>query len=374
MGSILLSSFTYNADVPSELAEIARRAMSRQPEDRFASVEAMRLRLEWYLRHRGSLAISAEASRRLEDMTALVATGAPAESLQEQLYHLFAECRFGFRQALKESIDNETARLGLRRAIETIVRFELDRGAPDAAAGALAELEAPPAELVEGVASALRARKAEKRKMAQLERLDAQLDPTVGRRTRLAATSLLGVLWTIFPQLAGWAEARWPVHPYWSMYAVTSMILFLALFVVLWGRESLSKTAVNRRMVAAGMIAFATQLALEVGGHLLGLAPAMIVTLHLLLWAMVMACFSAMVDRRFWAASGFFYLSFLVAAAMPARRWDMMSASTFVMLISFAIAWWRPSEDLPRLQALRARLAREEAERRARGEPPTSLR
>lgn len=136
VGSILMSSFTYDEAIPKELCEIAQRAMRRRPEERFASAEELRGRIEWYLRHRGSLAISAEATRRLGDMEMLVASNAPAESLHDPLYHLFAECRFGFRQALKESPDNESARAGLRRAIETIVRYELDRGAADAAAGA----------------------------------------------------------------------------------------------------------------------------------------------------------------------------------------------------------------------------------------------
>ena len=63
-----MSTFVYDDSAPRELAEIAQRAMRREPAERFASAEELRLRLEWYLRHRGSLAISAEASRRLEDM------------------------------------------------------------------------------------------------------------------------------------------------------------------------------------------------------------------------------------------------------------------------------------------------------------------
>ena len=168
VGSILMSTFFYDAGVPKELAEIARRAMCREPEGRFESAEELRLRVEWYLRHRGSLAISAEASRRLDDMEALVASGVPLHSIHDQLYHLFAECRFGFRQALNASVDNETARLGLRRAIETVVRFELEREAPDAAAGALAELEDPPSDLVKRVKDA---RAAERKKMDRLELL-----------------------------------------------------------------------------------------------------------------------------------------------------------------------------------------------------------
>ena len=51
-------------------------------------------------------------------MRALVASPAPPESVHERLYRLFAECRFGFRQARSASSDNEVARLGLREAIE----------------------------------------------------------------------------------------------------------------------------------------------------------------------------------------------------------------------------------------------------------------
>jgi serine/threonine-protein kinase len=348
VGSILMSTFVYGPDVPRELADIAGRAMSQKPEDRFASAEELRLRLEWYLRHRGSLAISAEASRRLDDMQALVASDVPAESLQDQLYHLFAECRFGFRQALKESSDNETARLGLRRAIETVVRFELDRGAAEAAAGALAELEDAPPELVRSVSDALRARVAEKKKFQRLERLDADLDPTTGRRTRLTVTAVLGALWSIAPQVVGRLEHSHPDRPHWAMYAWSFGIIVVGLLFVIWGRESLMKTAVNRRIVATGMIAFAAQLALQVGGHTLGLRSEATATLHMLVWG-IAASNAAAVEPRFWLSVGGFFLAFLLACGFPEWRWDLMSASIFVMLMTVLRSWWRPVEDRPRL-------------------------
>jgi len=359
MGSILLSTFVYEPSVPRELAEIAGRAMSREPEQRFASAEELRLRVEWYLRHRGSLAISAEASRRLDDMQALVDTKAPADSLHDQLYYLFAECRFGFRQALKESADNETARLGLRRAIETVVRFELDRGAAEAAAGALAELADPSPELALRVNEALRARTAEKKKMERLELMDADLDPMTGRRTRFAVTAILGIIWTITPQVAGAMDRRWPNHPHWVMYAWSVGILLVAWPFLRWGRESLTKTAVNRRIVATGMLAIAAQLTLQVGGHLLGLPAAATVTLHMLVWGAALALVTS-AEPRFWYPIGGFFLAFLLAARWPERRWDFMSGSTFLLLVTFALAWWKPIEDRPRF------VRRFHAERRAR--------
>jgi eukaryotic-like serine/threonine-protein kinase len=368
VGSILLSTFAYGAEVPKELADIARRAMSRQPEERFASADELRLRLEWYLRHRGSLAISAEASKRLSDMKELVTSEAPADSVHDRLYHLFAECRFGFRQALNASPDNETARHGLREAIETVVRFELERGAAEAAAGALAEIVDPPADLVARVNEALRARADEKKKMLRLERLDAELDPAIGRRTRVFVAVLFGSMWTVAPQIAGRSYERYGPDgaPHWVAYLWTSSVVLLGALVVRWGRDSLSKTAVNRRMIATAMLAFAWQLSLHLGAHLLGLSDVAAQTLLLFVWAVVLSTFATMVDARFWAAVGGFFVAFLVACRFPSQRWNMMSASSFVLLITFVVAWWRPREDRPGF------MVRREAERDARaGRPPS---
>ncbi|MDB4935325.1 MAG: serine/threonine protein kinase [Labilithrix sp.] len=367
IGSILMSTFVYDADVPRELADIATRAMSQKAENRFASAEELRLRLEWYLRHRGSLAISAEASRRLDDMKALVDGTPSADAVHDQLYHLFAECRFGFRQALRESSDNETARLGLRRAIEIVVRFELDRGAAEAAAGALAELEDAPPELAARVNDALKARVAEKKKMERLDRLDADLDPTIGRRTRVSVTAMLGVMWTVIPQVVGRVEMRHPDHdyPHWIMYAWSSIVILIGALLVRWGRESLTKTSVNRRIVATGMVAFAAQLTLEVGCHLLRLSPHAIVALHMLVWGTAMSA-AAAVEPRLWISVAGFFAAFLLTCAFPERRWDLMSASTLILLLAVLRAWWRPVEDRPRfVERMHAeRRAREEAARR----------
>jgi serine/threonine-protein kinase len=358
--SVLLSNPTYDASVPRELADIARRAMSQKPEDRFASSEELRLRLEWYLRHRGSLAISAEATRRLEDMEALVRSEAPADELRDHLYHLFAECRFGFRQAIKESADNATARDGLHRAIEIVVRFELSRGAADAAAGALAEIESPPADLVREVNEALRARVAEKKKLERLELLGADLDLMTGRRTRVAVTSLMGLIWTITPQFVGWYERRWPDYPYWATYVWSAGIIFLGLVLVRWGRESLTKTSVNRRMIASGMVAFAAQLALQLGSNLLSIPRVTMSILHMLVWG-IAAASVAMVEPRFWFGVAGFFTAFVLAARWPDHRWDFMSGSTFVLLVVILRSWWNPLEDRPRVwRRMRAeRLARE---------------
>ena len=363
VGSILLSTFEYDVTVPKDLADIARRAMSREPEKRFGTAEELRLRIEWYLRHRGSLAISEEASRRLADMNGLVAMGGPPDSVHDQLYHLFAECRFGFKQALRESPDNETAVHGLRSAIELVVRFELDRGAAEAAAGALAEIVDPPAELVARVNDALAARVAERRKMERLEKLDAQLDPATGRRTRVAAATALGIVWTVAPQLGAIAEKRWPHQPSWIQYTWTLGLMLVGWAVVRWGRESLSKTLVNRRMITTGVLTFAGQLILQIGCQLHGLSVSTALILMPVVWAATTSTFASTTDKRFWVPTAGFAIAFLIGCRWPEQRWNVLSGSNFVILVTFIIAWWSPREDAPRVVIrMRAeRLAKETA-------------
>jgi len=366
IGSILLSSFEYPESVPGPLADIAKKAMSRDPERRYASADELRLRVEWYLRHRGALALATEARRRLVEMRALVATASSDAALRDRLYHLFAECRFGFRQAMNACEDSDVARAGLREAIITIVEFELASGTPEAASGALVELEDPPAELVARVNEAHRARAEERTKLARFDRMQAELDPSIGRRTRAAALGLLGIVWTVAPQVAGALDRRHPNHPYWMMYAWTAGVVAFGALVVLWGRESLTKTAVNRNTISLGMVAFATQLVLQVGCHVLGLGFEKTMILHHVVWGAIVAVFAALVDRRFWPAVAAYFAAFVVAAGFPAHRWNCASASNFVLLVCVLVAWWRPYEDRPRyLIARQRRLAAERAARRS---------
>ena len=343
--SILLSQFTFPAHVPDELAAIARRAMSRAPADRFSSADELRQKLEWYLRHRGSLALSAEASLRVDEMRAVLRAKSDPDEIRDRVNHLFAEARFGYRQAIRACDDNEGARIGLREATEMVVVFELEEGTPEAAAAALAELETPPPELAKRVAEAMRRREAEKARVATLEKLSAELDPATGRRTRWVAGVIMGSLWTIAPEVSGWLYRKHGPTERWVPYVATFGIITVATAVVLWGRESLSKTAVNRRTQAAAMVMFAMQLALQLGGNLLGLPLLHLFVLYLHCWFFSAAVFAIFVDRRFLPSAAAFLAAFVGACIAPDHVWDFMSASNGVLTINLLIAWSRPLAD-----------------------------
>ncbi len=343
--SILVSQPTFPEHVPAELAAIARRAMSRSAADRFASADELRQKLEWYLRHRGSLALSAEASLRVDEMRSILQSRDDPDQIRDRVNHLFAEARFGYRQAIRECDDNDGARKGLREATELVVAFELEQGTPEAAAAALAELETPPPALAAQVAEAMRQREGEKARVARLEKLSAELDPTTGRRTRMAASLMMGLLWTVAPELSGWLYRTNEAKPRWVPYLVTLGVLGVAIGVVMWGRESLSKTAVNRRTQAAAMLMFATQLALQVGGNLLGIPLLHVFVFYLYCWFFSASVFAIFVDRYFWPSAFAFLAAFFAACIAPEHVWHCMSASNAVLTINLLVAWSRPSED-----------------------------
>lgn len=338
-GSILRSEPVFPERVPEELAAIATRAMRRSPEERYASVDELRGRIEWYLRHRGSLALSAEAARRVAEMREVRAQGGEPSAVRARIHRLFAEARFGFRQAAKESDDNDAARGGLRDATEIIVDYELEEGTAEAAAAALAELESPPPELAQRVAVAMRAREVEKRRIVELEQLEAQLDPSIGRRTRRFASGAIAVIWTLGPEAIQAANARWPAHQYTTMVAATLLLMSLAGGVAFWGRASLSKTALNRQIFGALAHVFAAQVTLQVGAWLLGLSADTAWVLHLYAWFLCASAFTISVERRLAVASVAFLGCFLVAARLPHHTFRAMTIGNLVLLVNVLVAW-----------------------------------
>jgi serine/threonine-protein kinase len=345
VASILRSPPSFPDEVPPELATIASRALGRKPEDRFASAEEVRDRVEWYLRHRGSLALSTEAARSVDALRAVLGAADGSERLRERVHHLFAEARFGFRQALNASGDNEVARIGLREVSELVAGFELDQGTPEAAAAALAEIDSPSPELAARVAEAMGRREEEKARVTRLEKLSAEHDPAIGRRTRLALGSLLGLFWAAAPLGYGVLYRHSFPPPRWSLYAVTAVAAPVALAFVWWGRESLAKTALNRRTSASLLMLFAMQFALQLGCNLLGLPVLDISVLHLFVWLVMAGTFAIHVDRMLWPSVLGYLVAFLGACCSREWVWALMAASNVVLTINVLVGWARPGED-----------------------------
>ncbi len=155
----------FDAMVPTELENICRRAMQRDPSARYESAKAFKEAITGYLRHHDALELHERTLEKLDELARTIRGEPSAVSIER----LFTECRFGFEQVRRSWPDFEPARVGLRRALVLMVRHELARQAPQSARALLSELVQPPAELVLEVENAERAEKEKAARLIQLE-------------------------------------------------------------------------------------------------------------------------------------------------------------------------------------------------------------
>ncbi|MCC6527407.1 MAG: serine/threonine protein kinase [Polyangiaceae bacterium] len=350
VSSVLLSRPKLGPEVPAELAAIVERAMQPDPAARFPSAEAFRLAVQDFLHQRGSLRLAERAHKRLAELVARLDAPREGEGSKEwraETYNLFGECRFGFREALAASPELATAQEGLRSATGAMIRYELSAGDARAAASLLAELPDAPAELAGAVERALAEHEERQKRFAALER---EHDMGTGQRTRWFLSLVLGLLWTVSPIVLSRA---FPMEhgSAWATVGIAAAFLVLVLLLGLWARDSMSKTAINRRVGAAAVIGCASYLALAVGAGVAGLEAQTVVTVALVMWSAIAAMVAHGIDRRMVPTALGYLAAFFVAARFPARAFDAMAGAHLLLTVNVA-AIWRPPVVSPRLARL----------------------
>ncbi len=325
----------YAAHVPPELAAICNRATAKAPADRFPNVDAFRRALDEYMRHRHSRRLSVEADERASRLERMLRT---AEKVDEvDLYRLFGECRFAYRQALREWPDNKLAQSGFRRLVEMMAYDELERGDLKAATILVGELRAPSEPLTRALAS-LRARRSDETEhVAQLLELERDVDTRVGLRERANWLFLMGLIWGGFYVVLGTLTRMTPLRFAHEAYLVINGAfgVFLLVATVRF-RATFFATQVNRAFLWSVWMAFSLaslwwSLAwwkeLPFGDAMAG---------NLLLYGTICVMAKLIIDPvMFWAG-----LAYLVGAAavvaLPHHGWEILAAAT-------TIAMWTPA-------------------------------
>ncbi len=342
IASVIASSPVLPASAPPELAKICLRAMHEQPPERFESVAALRLAIQSYLEHRGSADLAARANTRLGELRDVLAqTG----DRHEEIYRLFGAARFGFHEALAVWPDNVDARAGLSSAITAVAEYELADGNPKGAVTLLGELTPPPAELLGRARTAV---EVAAKKQAELEKLHAENDRTLGRRTRTFFSVILGVTFAILP-LANelWFSARAS-----ESHRGATLIALVSLLVLggfsFWARNTLRATAFNRRVTVTGLFVFAGQIVISQGAQALGLEVRESQVMMIFYWGTITTMLTITVDVWLWPSALLYFVWFLVAANYPTLRFYAMAAANFSFAVNAFIRWtpdtFRPSE------------------------------
>jgi serine/threonine-protein kinase len=341
--SILRSEPALPAGAPAELSALCRKAMSADPAQRLESAEAFRQALARFLHHRGSLALAQEAEARFAELTAALAESTDRDAAwRTRVYRLLGECRFGFQQALRAWPENAMAAQGIRRVSEAMAREELRQGDPKAAAALLAGIAGVEPALVAEVEKAQALRD---ERLGALERLARDHDRRPGQRTRIFIGVVLGTFFTVAP-LVFRALGVVPSYPFLISSAV--FFLFILSALTLWARESLRKTAFNRRMLLAAFLSFTGELFLHLG-DLWGDVPLVCSQLHTpYIWFLVSGMIAIAIERRWWPAAVGYFVLFLVIAAWPSVFFEAIAAANFLFTANLLYIWRMPLRELRR--------------------------
>jgi len=321
--------YRYGPEVPDELAELANQATSVDPGSRPAGALAFRRALLEHLRHRGSLRLCADADRALASIEA-----DPARHDHRSI----EECRFGYREALREWPDNPDGALGIRRCAIALARLELARENSAGARAALAEIADPPAGLVAELARLDAVAAADIAERARLRRLEEEADSTVGGSTRAVMVVLLCLFSTAVTLYALRLQMRGEVGPR-QLITLPSSIALAALVTLLLFRKKVLLNEFSRRLIGWFFVMVILLVGNRVAGQAIGLSPSQQFTLDGVFMTAMLATGAIYGFRWIWWCAAMTALGTVGCVLMPgyALLWFGGAVSGVIFLAAFLI-------------------------------------
>jgi serine/threonine-protein kinase len=322
-------TFEYDDDVPDELAVICRRAMARDPEDRFATALDFRLALDDFLAH----ASARELAELAEESVAALRGLSDDEKDDVHAQRAFAEARFGFKQALR-AWPEPSAKAGMREAVTLMCERELRQGRADAAALLLEDAEVTD-ELRERVMT-LREQKA--RRDDELESIARDADPLIGQRVRALLIAGLGTGWFLHQLGLRYAlDKGWVASAEWALFLSNALavlpLVAIPTLVVLKKKDS---NAVDRNVYVLTCVAQAVSAMVFLSAERLGYT----FETGLLFVQMVIALTAVaagMQDRRIWRGLWGAIPGIALVALFPAQSIELNGV---VVLVTFNLVAW----------------------------------
>lgn len=257
-----------SSEVPEPLRLICTKAMSRDPEERYADAEVMADALRSWLTHRTATVVTMRALIELRRMADLLAAEVP-DTLAIEASH--AAAHLGLSEGLARWPDNQAATRGLQELAVMMVTHHLVVGDVLAAEAALEGAVELPEALRREVAEAVERRNENLVEAARLEQ-EASLRGSSRARLRLAAVQGLGGLALIGALVSYGFD---PHFPHWEAHLLFA-VFFLCTFPIgaALDRKALLPNEASVRMHHAGIGVGIVMIVNRVMAGLSGLAPA----------------------------------------------------------------------------------------------------
>ncbi len=307
----------YEDTVPRELQTILHRALAREPEQRYPSVEAFREAVEGFLQHRHAEHLAARAEATIAAVERQLASSAGPD-LEAQL----AEIEVAIEQTAREWGQHPRLPVLARTLLVLRTRHALAEERVDAARAFHARLDGKDPVLGEEIEALAETLAERARHVRSLEAIGRDLDLTLGGAERQRLFALLGASWASVSLVIGALDRRGALRFGYRELLVEGGCLVAVL--VPYGfrrRRTFFQNLANIRLYG-GLIFTAVAVELWwVAGALLGVPVRAAIALTPLFYTYAFATLALVLDRRF--ARGAFAL--LVTAALAARfpRWAL---------------------------------------------------
>jgi tRNA A-37 threonylcarbamoyl transferase component Bud32 len=348
---------TYDASVPTELAELCNRTCHRDPRQRPQTARAFREALADFLRHRSSIQLAHEAASREETLAQVIdGLGPMGDPLLDEktnvslaaevaglVYNLFGECRFGYQQALRTWPQNGLAEAGLESVLGRMARYEIHHGELRAASLLVGDMRHPPADLLRELENLAQRLKQHEAQFVQLKKLQHEMDFKVGGKLRSEFVVAIGVVWALLPAGFGVLDLMGLYQPNYTGYLLS--IVFLAAFVgagVWIGRRVLLQNRANRsfvQLLATGVFVLAAHRSMA-WWQQVPLPQAL--ADDLLILFLILAALAATINARMLWGALIYFTAAMLAVQFPSWAYILMGAANFLALAQVASVW-RPS-------------------------------
>ena len=338
----------FDDTVPPELADICRKAMSREPGDRFESARALREALQAYRRNREARRLAEQGERRLAELSDLVDAETEGAEIDERaLYKVFSECRFAFEQSREINADGPRATDGLQKALETMAERELQQEAFKAASLLVADLPNRNPDLEGRLDELGEQLSARRENFATLKQISHDVDVEVGKKPRAIFAIVFGLFWaaasgavTYFVE-SGALELT-HTRTFTHIVFLTATI---AAILFVW-RDRFFANEHNKRILVAAVITFVVITVHRAMAWLQDIPFHIAVAHEMLMYGLAIAVVGFCLERKLmWAGLPFVGCA-LVAAAIPAwTLWLFVPANLLGMAIAVWV-WW-PREGSP---------------------------
>lgn len=333
---VLASAFTsapydYGAhDLPAELIAICARATAADPAERFEDAASLRRALSAFLEHRASTRLVADGARAREALGRARREG-PADEVDRH----FGAARFAFEHALRIWPDNTTARERLNALLLEHAEHAAQARRSSYAAQLVSAVEAPTPALAaarDALEARLEAADARRRRLGRLAR---EVDLGVFSRHRGLVALALGIAFALNGLRR--VDARPSVEALlrdqlWMAAAVVGVVVLL--------RRWLWSTRLNRQVSLALIGIVAIDTGVRVAGWRLGLEPAQIAAMELVVDVGAVLLLALLVDLRLLFAVGAMGVGAALGLAHVGEIWRITAWTVLAALSLMGLIWF----------------------------------